>query len=87
MATVWLKLFEDIQPISAAIAGTQTVEQAHRMLAAGKSSEEVIDYLAHTLTNRLLHSPTHALRQASESADPALAQALIRLLVEERDRR
>jgi glutamyl-tRNA reductase len=66
---------------------TQTVEQAHRMLAAGKSSEEVIDYLANTLTNRLLHSPTHALRQASESADPALAQALIRLLVEERDRR
>ena len=34
----------------------QTVEQARRMLAAGKSAEEVIDYLANTLTNRLLHS-------------------------------
>ena len=64
----------------------QTVEQARRMLAAGKSAEEVIDYLAGTLTNRLLHSPTQALRQASESTDPTLAQALMRLLVEERGR-
>jgi len=65
----------------------QTVDQAKRMLASGKSSEEVIDFLASTLTNRLLHAPTQALRQASESADPELAQALMRLLVEERGRR
>jgi len=64
----------------------QTVEQARRMLAAGKSAEEVIDYLANALTNRLLHAPTQALRQASESTDPALAQLFLRLLVEERDR-
>ena len=64
----------------------QTVEQARRMLAAGKSAEEVIDYLANTLTNRLLHNPTQALRQASESTDPALGQVLMRLLVEERER-
>jgi glutamyl-tRNA reductase len=32
--------------------------------------EEVIEYLANTLTNRLLHSPTQALRQAAESAIP-----------------
>jgi glutamyl-tRNA reductase len=64
----------------------QTVDQARRMLASGKSAEEVIDYLANTLTNRLLHNPTQALRQASESTDPTLAQALMRLLVEERGR-
>ena len=64
----------------------QTVEQARRMLAAGKSSDEVIEYLGNTLTNRLLHTPTQALRQASESSDPALADALARLLVEERGR-
>jgi len=64
----------------------QTLEQARRMLLAGKSSHEVIEYLANTLTNRLLHTPTQALRQASESTDPALVQILIRLLVEERDR-
>jgi glutamyl-tRNA reductase len=64
----------------------QTLEQARRMLSTGKSSDEVIEYLANTLTNRLLHSPTQALRQASESADPALLDALARLLIEERGR-
>ncbi len=44
----------------------QTVEQARRLLAAGKSADEVIEYLANTLTNRLLHAPTQALRQAAE---------------------
>ena len=64
----------------------QTVEQAKRMLASGKSSDEVIDFLANTLTNRLLHTPTQALRQASDSAEPDFAQALLRLLAEERGR-
>jgi glutamyl-tRNA reductase len=64
----------------------QTVEQARRMLAAGKSTDEVIDYLANTLTNRLLHAPTQALRQAAELADLALAETVTRLLTEERDR-
>jgi glutamyl-tRNA reductase len=64
----------------------QSVEQARRMLASGKSSEEVIEYLANTLTNRLLHAPTQALRQASELADLALAETVTRLLTEERDR-
>jgi glutamyl-tRNA reductase len=64
----------------------QTMEQARRMLAAGKSSDEVLEYLANTLTNRLLHSPTHALRQAAESTDPALTDILARLLLEERGR-
>ena len=63
----------------------QTLEQARRMLAAGKSTDEVMDYLANTLTNRLLHAPTQALRQASESADLALAEAVTRLLTEDRD--
>lgn len=64
----------------------QTVEQARRMLAAGKSADEVIEYLANTLTNRLLHAPTQALRQAAELADLALAETVTRLLTEERDR-
>jgi glutamyl-tRNA reductase len=64
----------------------QTVEQARRLLASGKSPEEVLDYLANTLTNRLLHTPTQALRQAGELADSALAEALTRALLEERDR-
>jgi glutamyl-tRNA reductase len=64
----------------------QTVEQARRMAASGKSTEEVIEFLANTLTNRLLHAPTQALRQAAELADLALADAVTKLLTEERDR-
>jgi glutamyl-tRNA reductase len=64
----------------------QTLEQARRLLAAGKSADEAIEYLAHTLTNRLLHTPTQALRQAAESKDSALAAAVIQALIEERDR-
>ncbi len=44
----------------------QTLEQSRRMLAAGKPPEEVLEYLANTLTNRLMHAPIQALRQASE---------------------
>jgi glutamyl-tRNA reductase len=65
---------------------TQTLEQARRMLAAGKSTDETLDYLANTLTNRLLHSPTQALRHAAELADASLAETLTRLLTEERNR-
>jgi glutamyl-tRNA reductase len=64
----------------------QTAEQARRMVASGKSTDEVIEYLANTLTNRLLHGPTQALRHASELADLALAEAVTKLLTEERDR-
>ena len=65
---------------------SQTVEQARRMLAAGKSSDEAIEYLANTLTNRLLHTPTQVLRHAAEQADSSLAEVVTRLLMEERDR-
>jgi glutamyl-tRNA reductase len=71
---------------AADVVRQQTVEQARRMLQNGKPPEEVIEYLANTLTNRLLHTPTQALRQASESSDPALARLLFRLLAEEPDR-
>jgi glutamyl-tRNA reductase len=64
----------------------QTLEQARRLLASGKSADEAMDFLANTLTNRLLHTPTQALRQASESADTSLAEAITRLATEERGR-
>lgn len=44
----------------------QTLEQARRLLSAGKSADETMEFLASTLTNRLLHAPTQALRQGSE---------------------
>ncbi|HEX3846383.1 MAG TPA: glutamyl-tRNA reductase [Steroidobacteraceae bacterium] len=64
----------------------QTVEQARRLLASGKTPEEVVEFLANTLTNRLLHAPTQALRQAAELGDAELGELLARALTEDRDR-
>jgi glutamyl-tRNA reductase len=64
----------------------QTLEQAQRMVSAGKSPDEAMEFLANTLTNRLLHAPTQALRQAAESAESVVAEALTRIIVEDRDR-
>lgn len=55
------------------------LEQAQRMLASGRPAEEVTNWLANTLTNRLLHTPTQALRQAAADARPELV-ALLREL-------
>ncbi|MGH6782632.1 MAG: hypothetical protein ACREB5_11085, partial [Sphingomonadaceae bacterium] len=66
-------------------ARDQTLEHARRMLAAGRPPEEVLGYLAGTLTNRLLHAPSAALRDAAESGDTALAEAAARLFRVGRD--
>jgi glutamyl-tRNA reductase len=71
----------------AELVRAQTLEQARRMLAAGQPPGEVLEFLAGTLTNRLLHAPSAALRDAAESGDPALAQAAARLFRTEREDR
>jgi glutamyl-tRNA reductase len=50
----------------------EVLEKARRRLAAGEPAEQVLGYLADTLSNKLLHSPSAALRQAS-----AVEQALL----------
>jgi glutamyl-tRNA reductase len=59
--------------------------EARRLLAAGHPPGEVIEQLAATLTNRLLHAPSAALREAAESGDAALAEAAARLFRTGRD--
>ena len=44
----------------------RTLEQARQSLAQGRSPEEALEYLADTLTARLIHNPTVALRRAGE---------------------
>jgi glutamyl-tRNA reductase len=58
-----------------------TVEQARRMLAAGRDPHEVVDFLAATLTNRLLHGPSQRLRAAAERGETELLEAARSLLV------
>jgi glutamyl-tRNA reductase len=51
------------------------VKKAKRMINNGKSPDEAIDYLAHTLTNTLMHSPCAQLRQAGYDGREELVTA------------
>ena len=51
------------------VVRAQTMEQAKRMLAAGRNPQEVLDFLGSTLTNRLMHAPSQRLRDAAERGD------------------
>jgi len=54
----------------------QVLAKARRQLQGGKPPEEVIGFLAHTLTNKLLHGPSVRLRQAGrEGREELLAAA------------
>ena len=59
---------------------TEVLERARQQLASGQPPEAVLEFLAHTLTNRLLHPPTAALRDAAASGDAALLDAVTRML-------
>ncbi len=56
-------------------ARDEVLAKAQQQLAAGHEPAEVLEFLANTLTNRLLHAPTVALRQAALEGDAALARA------------
>ena len=60
-------------------ARNEALEKAKRLLVAGGDPTDALDLLAHTLTNRLLHAPTHALREAALSGDAELARAADKL--------
>ena len=56
-------------------ARDEVLSKARQQLAAGHDPARVLEFLANTLTNRLMHAPTVALRQAALEGDHALAQA------------
>ncbi|MBC7989158.1 MAG: glutamyl-tRNA reductase, partial [Luteimonas sp.] len=60
-------------------ARADVLVKARQQLAAGHAPEAVLDFLAHTLTNRLLHAPTAALREAALNGDMDLARATDKL--------
>jgi glutamyl-tRNA reductase len=45
---------------------SEVLNKAKKQLAAGQNAEEVLDFLANTLTNKFLHQPSTKLRQASQ---------------------
>ncbi|KFN51700.1 hypothetical protein N790_14330 [Arenimonas malthae CC-JY-1] len=60
-------------------AREEALARAREQLAAGKPAEEVLALLAHQLTNKLLHGPSAALRQAALDGDLDLLRAASRL--------
>jgi glutamyl-tRNA reductase len=54
----------------------RTLEQARLMLSHGKSQEEVLNFLANTLTNRLIHAPSQRLRDAAETGDGEIIETI-----------
>jgi glutamyl-tRNA reductase len=57
-------------------ARQHTLEQARRMLAHGRSTDEVLEFLSATLTNRLIHAPSQRLRDAAESGDADIIETI-----------
>ena len=60
-------------------ARADALAKARQQLAAGASPQQALEFLAHTLTNRLLHAPTVALREAALSGDGELPRAAEKL--------
>jgi len=58
----------------------EVLTRARQQLASGQSPEAVLDWLAHTLTNKLLHAPTTALREAAMHGDIELMRTFERVL-------
>ncbi len=67
-------------------ARDDVLARAKQQLANGRDPQEVLDFLAHTLTNRLLHPPTAALRDAALTGDAELARAVERLWGKDEER-
>ena len=58
----------------------EVLDRARRMLAQGRPAEEALEYLAYTLTNKLLHTPSARMRQAGMDGHRELLEAAHELL-------
>ena len=61
----------------------QVLAKSHAMLARGRPADEVLAFLANTLTNKLLHAPSANLRAAALRGDAELLRAAERLFENE----
>ncbi|MCK5919247.1 MAG: glutamyl-tRNA reductase, partial [Cocleimonas sp.] len=83
--SAWLQAQDQVQLIQSYRtklndAKQETLEKAQKMVENGKSAEEALQFLAHTLTNKLAHHPTSAMNKAAHSGDIKLLQAASKLL-------
>jgi len=57
-----------------------TLEKAQKLLKNGSSADEALQFLAHTLTNKLAHDATVAMNKAAHAGDSKLLEASNKLL-------
>ena len=60
---------------SAAATREEVLAKARRRLQGGEPPDEVIEYVARTLTNKLLHTPSTGIREAGESDRQDIVEA------------
>jgi len=80
----WRRAAEFDQPLRAYRAGAEAqrdevLSRAREMLVNGRDPQEALEYLAHTLTGKLLHLPSVRLHEAARHGDQALLDAATRL--------
>lgn len=76
----WLRSLDAVNLIQDYRRGAEALRDevlgsALRRLESGKTPEEVLGFLAHTLTNKLLHAPSARLRRAGREGEADLLEA------------
>jgi glutamyl-tRNA reductase len=61
----------------------EVLHKARKQLAAGQSAEQVLEFMAQTLTNKFLHTPSIRLREASQNEKHELVKAARELLLQD----
>lgn len=82
----WLRARDSVQSIRlirerSREIQNETLRKAESQLSSGQSPDEVLRWLAHSLTNKLLHAPCQTLNHAAHEGDDALFKAAHRLFL------
>ena len=81
----WLRARDQIELLKSYREKIEEIKQemlvkTHSLLRNGKTAEEAIEFLAHTLTNKLAHDPTVAMNKAAHKGDLKILEASSKLL-------
>ncbi|WJW75946.1 glutamyl-tRNA reductase [Thiohalobacter sp. IOR34] len=86
----WLRSLDAVSTIRALRGQAErhrqaVLDKARQQLTQGKDPLQVLEFLAHTLTNKLVHAPSDSLRQAGYDGRPELIEAARELFDLDRD--
>jgi len=82
--SAWRRSLELSNPLAAMRRDAEaqrdaTLAKARQLLDGGRTPAQALDFLAHTLTNKLLHAPSANLRAAAQRGDVELLRAAEKL--------